>query len=112
MVFGHISVKKKAMTYLAEFGRGNLRGALEKFPGIKAFINDVLAGTVNLKALIADATMLVKAAVEGKLATRADATRHSGDFRKIVEGVNETLNVVVGPMNDFARCWIGWRVAI
>ena len=30
--------------------------------------------------------MLVKAAVEGKLATRADATKHQGDYRKIVEG--------------------------
>ena len=28
--------------------------------------------------------MLAKAAVEGKLATRADAAKHQGDFRKIV----------------------------
>jgi methyl-accepting chemotaxis protein len=103
MVFGHISVKKKAMACLAEFGRGNFEAPLEKFPGKKAFINDTFEQVrTNLKALIADATMLVNAAVEGKLATRADATRHNGDFRKIVEGVNQTLNLVVGPMNDFA----------
>ena len=33
-----------------------------------------------------DVSTLVKAAVEGKLATRADATKHQGDYRKIVEG--------------------------
>ena len=41
--------------------------------------------------------MLVKAAVDGKLATRADAGKHQGDFRNIVQGVNETLDAVIGP---------------
>ena len=41
-----------------------------------------------VNALVADAGVLTKAAVEGKLATRADATKHQGDFRKVVEGVN------------------------
>jgi methyl-accepting chemotaxis protein len=52
-----------------------------------------------IKALIADADMLAKAAVEGRLATRADASNHQGDFRKIVSGVNETLDAVIGPLN-------------
>ena len=53
----------------------------------------------NINALVADAAMLAKAAVEGKLATRADATKHGGDYRKIVEGVNHTLDAVIGPLN-------------
>ena len=56
-----------------------------------------------VNALVADADMLAKAAVEGKLATRADATKHQGDFRKIVQGVNETLNAVIGPLNVAAN---------
>ncbi|MGZ6276040.1 MAG: HAMP domain-containing protein, partial [Syntrophales bacterium] len=64
MVFGHISVKKKAMACLAEFGRGNFEAPLEKFPGKKAFINDTFEQVrANLKALITDTTMLVNAAV-------------------------------------------------
>ena len=43
--------------------------------------------------------MLSQAAVEGKLSTRADASKHEGDFRKIVEGVNDTLDAVIGPLN-------------
>ncbi|HOT76288.1 MAG TPA: MCP four helix bundle domain-containing protein, partial [Candidatus Wallbacteria bacterium] len=53
--------------------------------------------------LIKDAGTLVVAAVEGKLDTRADATKHQGDFRKIVEGVNKTLDSVIGPLNVAAE---------
>ncbi len=52
-----------------------------------------------VNALVADAVMLSQAAVEGKLSTRADAGNHQGDYRKIVEGVNDTLNAVIGPLN-------------
>ncbi len=52
-----------------------------------------------VKLLISDAGMLSKAAVEGKLATRADASKHQGDFATIVKGVNDTLDAVIGPLN-------------
>ncbi len=59
--------------------------------------------TVSLRALVADANMLSKAAVAGKLDTRADATKHKGDYKKIVEGVNATLDAVIGPLNVAAE---------
>ena len=40
---------------------------------------------------------------DGKLATRADAAKHQGDFRKIVQGVNDTLDAVIGPLNVAAE---------
>ncbi|MCX5828977.1 MAG: cache domain-containing protein [Deltaproteobacteria bacterium] len=57
----------------------------------------------NINLLITDADLLSKAAVEGKLATRADASKHQGDFRKIVQGVNDTLDAVIGPLNVAAE---------
>ncbi|MFZ0793695.1 MAG: methyl-accepting chemotaxis protein [Candidatus Korobacteraceae bacterium] len=100
MVQGHITVKKKAMACIAEFGKGNFEAPLEKFPGKKAFINDTIEQVrTHLKALISDTNLLVEAAVAGKLSTRADAAKHGGDFRKIVEGVNATLDAVIGPLN-------------
>ncbi|MDO9106704.1 MAG: methyl-accepting chemotaxis protein [Methylovulum sp.] len=54
---------------------------------------------IAIQALVKDADVLSKAAVEGRLATRADATKHQGDFRKIVVGVNDTLDAVIGPLN-------------
>jgi methyl-accepting chemotaxis protein len=104
MVMGHIQVKKKAMACIAEFGRGNFEAPLERFPGKKAFINDTIeAVRANLRSLITDMDTLAVAARDGKLATRADAARHGGDFRRIVDGVNQTLDAVIGPLNVSAH---------
>lgn len=53
----------------------------------------------SVRALISDANMLAEAAVDLRLDTRADATRHQGDYRRIVEGVNATLDAIVTPLN-------------
>jgi methyl-accepting chemotaxis protein len=104
MVGSHIAVKKKAMGVVAAFGRGDFSAPLEQFPGKKRFINDTVEQVrSNLRALIADADGLASAAVEGRLATRADASRHPGDFRKIVEGVNRTLDAVLAPIDEATR---------
>ena len=55
-----------------------------------------------IRALVADARGLADAAVEGRLSVRAEATRHGGDFRRIVEGVNGALDAVVGPLGSAA----------
>jgi len=69
---------------------------------------DLLKSNLNtcidaVNALVADTAMLADAAVHGKLATRADASRHQGDFRKIVAGVNDTLDKVVEPIKEVRR---------
>ncbi len=70
--------------------------------------NDMLGPSMiklmeNLKALIADAEMLSRAAVDGKLKTRADASKHQGDYQKIVQGVNDTLDAMIGPIQEAMR---------
>jgi methyl-accepting chemotaxis protein len=63
----------------------------------------MMAGALNtaadsIRALIADTRLLAEAAMEGRLDTRVDAARHRGDYRVIVEGINETLDSVIGPL--------------
>jgi len=70
------------------------------FNEIKNNLNNCIG---NINALVSEAGLLEKAAVEGKLATRADASKHQGDYRKIVEGVNSTLDAVIGPLNVSAE---------
>jgi methyl-accepting chemotaxis protein len=99
MVNGHITDEKKAMACIKEFGVGNFDAPLEKFPGKKAFINDIIEQVrANLKALMADTSMLSMAALDGRIQTRADASKHHGDFRSIVEGINATLESIVNPI--------------
>ena len=67
------------------------------------FATDMTEQKLALNAMLADAAMLTKAAVEGKLSTRADASKHQGEYRKVVEGVNATLDAVIGPLNVSAE---------
>jgi methyl-accepting chemotaxis protein len=100
MVGAHIAVKKKAMACVAEFGRGNFDAPMERLPGKKAFINEIIEQVRgNLKGLIQQVNMLVSAAAEGRLGVRGDTSKVEGDFRKIVEGFNQTLDNVIKPLN-------------
>jgi methyl-accepting chemotaxis protein len=53
----------------------------------------------RIKALVDDAGMLSKAAAAGDLGVRADASRHEGEYGRIIEGVNATLDAVITPLN-------------
>jgi len=70
---------------------------------IGALAKSVQAMQAAVQAMIVDTNVLIKSAVDGQLETRADATKHQGDFRKIVEGVNTTLDAVIGPLNVTAK---------
>ncbi|WP_456237511.1 methyl-accepting chemotaxis protein [Geomonas azotofigens] len=59
-------------------------------------INDSLSKVKHaVGAMIDDTETLVNAALAGDFQTRSDASRHQGEFRAIVDGVNRTLDVVV-----------------
>jgi methyl-accepting chemotaxis protein len=108
MVNGHIAVKKKAMAVVKAFGEGNFDAPMEQLPGKKAFINDTIEQVrTNLKALIDDTGTLAESAIEGRLDVRADARAHAGGFRRIVEGINSTLDAVIGPLNEVSRVLTG-----
>ena len=70
------------------------------FAPLRDNLNQCIAA---VSALVAEAAALARAAEEGRLATRADASRHQGDFRRIVEGVNRGLDVVLAPIQEAAQ---------
>jgi methyl-accepting chemotaxis protein len=53
----------------------------------------------ELRRLVEAMGALADAAVEGRLDARADPSRHEGDFRTVVEGVNATLSTLVGHLD-------------
>jgi methyl-accepting chemotaxis protein len=56
-----------------------------------------------INGLVADTGMLIDSAKEGRLDTRADSSRHQGDFAKVISGINETLDAVINPLNMAAN---------
>jgi len=91
--------------YVDRIGKGDIPPRItDTYSGDFNLIKNNLNSCVDaVNAMVADGVMLVKAALEGKLATRADAAKHQGDYRKIVQGVNEMLDAVVGPLNVSAK---------
>ncbi|WP_338415932.1 methyl-accepting chemotaxis protein [uncultured Sphaerotilus sp.] len=104
----HIDVQRRALDVVSAFGRGRFDTPLAPLPGQKVFINQAIEQVrANLQALIVDTDSLVRAAVAGQLEVRADARRHEGDFRRIVEGVNQTLDAIVMPLNEVRATMAG-----
>lgn len=68
----------------------------------EAFQKIILA----LNRMKADVDMLIRAALEGNLDVRADTSKQSGDFKAILDGVNQMLDTVKAPL-DVAFPFIG-----
>ena len=89
--------------YVTKIANGDMSATMTKASDADQIHEWLVLMKNNINALIADVIMLAKSSVEGKLATRADATKHGGEYRKIIEGFNGTLDAVIGPLNMAAR---------
>jgi len=88
--------------YIDRISKGDIPPKIvEEYKGdfneIKNNINQCI-DAINL--LIKDTYGLVDKATEGRLNERADASRHQGDFRRLVEGINATLDRLVGLIDN------------
>ena len=85
-----------------EISKGNLNNKIvlrSKEDKLMIALQDM---TNSLQNVISDIFSLAEASVAGNLGKRANAQKHEGDFRRIVEGVNNTLDAVVTPLNAAA----------
>ncbi len=110
-----IGVLANAMDTFADDLQNNVVGTMKKIAegdlsaDLRAKDNQdeitpaLTATTHALRGLVAEATRLANAAVDGKLATRGDASAYKGGYKEIVVGVNNTLDAVVGPLNVAAN---------
>jgi methyl-accepting chemotaxis protein len=57
-----------------------------------------LVGSIN--NLMSDTGSIVENALDGNLKHRLDVDRHNGEFRKIIEGLNATLDAFVTPFDE------------
>lgn len=64
------------------------------------FIPTGIALIENIKGLVDETAMLSNEAVEGNLSIRGDAAKFNGEYAKVIEGINDTLNAVIEPINE------------
>ena len=106
-VIGPLSVAARCVERISQ---GDLPAPIEeRFAGEFALLRDNLNRCIgSVQGLITDTDDLARAAVEGHLSVRADLSRHQGDFRKVVDGCNRTMDALLAPSSRPPRCWSSW----
>ncbi|MGC3997538.1 MAG: cache domain-containing protein [Anaeromyxobacter sp.] len=88
----------------AALGRGEIPPLVETdLRGDFRAIAEGLNGSIRSVALlVSDVGRLADAARQGRLGERADPARHAGEFRRVVEALDGTLDALVGPIRTAA----------
>lgn len=88
----------EVLTCVNEFSKGNFNAKISDMPGERAIANEMIdTMRNNLVNVEHEILSLVGAAIDGKLDTRANAENCSGEWKDIIEGLNELLAEVSKP---------------
>jgi methyl-accepting chemotaxis protein len=96
---------KLVASYLAQIANGTIPPKITDtmtgdFDDIKKSVNECIDA---VGTLVADSKMLAGAAAAGNLVARADVSKLHGDFRHILEGMNETLEILHNAMGEVSE---------
>jgi len=85
---------------LAEVNQGNFNPSIKKLPGKKVVLeNAIKSTTANLIAITAEISAMVKAAaVDGDLHFTIDAQKYEGDWRELMNSLNQIALAVDKPV--------------
>ncbi len=88
--------------YIQEIANGKIPQNVNKdfkgdFKVVETNLNMCIS---SIKALIEDSNRLAEAAIQGNLSVRVEEKKHTGDYAKIVQGLNNTMEAVVKPINE------------
>jgi len=105
MLDAYIGPLNVTAEYVERISKGDIPQKItEKYYGdFNEFKNNLnqLIDVVNMRNQ--DIGLLINSAIEGKLDVRADITKYSGTNGKMVAGINNLLDAVVGPLNVTAE---------
>ncbi|HEX2918229.1 MAG TPA: methyl-accepting chemotaxis protein, partial [Edaphobacter sp.] len=86
------------IAYVTKIANGDLSATMAKSSEHDQVHQWLVMLRDSIHALVVDATTLANSAKAGRFNTRADASKHKGDYRVIIDGVNQTLDTVVAPL--------------
>jgi methyl-accepting chemotaxis protein len=91
------------VAFVTKIANGDMTASMGKASEQDQIHEWLLLLKANLEALVTDTNVLSHAAGEGKLGVRSDVSRHQGAYRKVVEGFNQTLDIIVEPLKTTAE---------
>ncbi|MBD3410485.1 MAG: HAMP domain-containing protein, partial [Ignavibacteriales bacterium] len=88
------------IAYVTKIAQGDMTAHMDKASDEDQIHQWLMMMKENIQALVKDVGNLADAATEGRLSERADAARHQGEYRQIVQGFNDTMDAIVDPINE------------
>jgi methyl-accepting chemotaxis protein len=96
----HVDIVLKILAILAAYAEGDFSQTLERLPGKQVVANEKLDLLKdNLVKVVKEVNTLIEAIGNGKLRTRGNAAAFSGDWSKLLGGINELIEAFVRPIN-------------
>lgn len=95
---------KELIAYVTKIANGDMTADMRKASEDDQIHEWLIMMRENIRHVVGDIDGLAAEAIEGNLEKRADAAKHGGEYRRIVEGVNKTLDAVVTPINEAVSC--------
>ena len=94
LVAQHIEDQMRLVDTMRHYAVGDLSVDMARLPGEKAMLTQAMDTTkANLQAINGEIKRLARAAAAGDFTQRGDATRFQHDFRTMVEGLNDMMQV-------------------
>jgi methyl-accepting chemotaxis protein len=101
LIEGHVKVQERVMQVMGRYAKGDFSEAIEALPGerakVKAALDEVKR---NLEGVNEALMALVAAAGRGEFSARGEAGRYEHSFRKMVEGLNQLMQVNESALKD------------
>ena len=93
----------KSLNIIKAYGEGNFEQTLEKFPGEKAIANEIVDQLqANLKNVNEEISSLIKSVAKGDLSIKLDSSKYSGNWKDVIDGLNNVLKGFVEPLQESA----------
>ncbi len=100
----YVDAIKDILDMVSQYSNGDFSNNLRKFPGKQALANESVDRVKdNLLMIVEEINTLSIQMSAGNLDRRADVDRYQGAYRDMIDGLNQTLDAVIQPLNISAE---------
>jgi methyl-accepting chemotaxis protein len=91
------------VTFVTKIANGDMTASMDEASEQDEIHEWLAVLKTRIEALVTDGQLMSQAVQRGQLGVRSDPGRHQGAYRKIIEGFNQTLDIIVEPLKTTAE---------
>ncbi len=100
----HLAVEKRTLACIEQFGQGNFEAPLDKFPGKRASIHEIVGRLRNrLRSLVGALQEMTQSHASGEIDATIPEDQFEGSFGEMASSVNELVANHVGVQRKLAH---------